>query len=37
MPCSNGFHFLDPLWSDGPSSLGERFEPALQGESHAFE
>jgi len=37
MPCSNGFDLLDPLLSDGPSSLREGFEPALQSERHAFE
>src|SRR6266849_8158900 len=37
MPCGNCFHLLDPLRSDGPSSLREGFEPALQSKSHAFE
>ena len=37
MPCSNGFDLLDPLLSDGPSSLRERFESALKSKSHAFE
>jgi len=37
MACSNRLDLLDALLSDGPSSLGERFEPALQGKSHAFE
>src|SRR5216683_1823319 len=37
MPCSNCLHLLDPLLSDGPSSLREGFEPALQSKSHAFE
>ena len=37
MPCSNCLHLRDPLRSDGPSSLREGFEPALQSKSHAFE
>ncbi len=37
MPCSNCLNLLDPLLSDGASSLREGFEPALQSKSHAFE
>ena len=37
MPCSNCLNLLDPLLSDGPSSLREGFEAALQSQSHAFE
>src|SRR6266851_2625345 len=37
MPRSNCQHLLHSLLSDGPSSLRERFEAALQSESHAFE
>ena len=35
--CSNCFHLFDPIRSDEPSSLRERFEAALQSKSHAFE
>src|SRR5260370_14071900 len=34
--CRNAFDLLHPLWCDESSSLGERFESALQGEHHAF-
>ena len=37
MPCSNCLNLLDPLLSDGSSSLREGFEAALQSQSHAFE
>jgi hypothetical protein len=37
MPGSNCLHLLDPLLSDGPSSLREGFEPPLQSKGHAFE
>src|SRR6266849_1717188 len=37
MPCRNCLHLLDPLGSDGPSSLREGFEPALESERDAFE
>ena len=37
MPCRNGLHLLDPLWSDESSSLREGLEPALQRKGHAFE
>jgi hypothetical protein len=36
MACRNGLHLLDPLGSDEPSSLRERFEPPLQCKSHPF-
>src|ERR1700722_7756883 len=32
----NGFDLLHSLGCDEPSSLGERFKSALQGEHHAF-
>jgi hypothetical protein len=37
VPRGDCFHFSDPLRSDEPSSLRERFEATLQSESHAFE
>src|SRR5207237_6997725 len=37
MPSSNGLNLLDALRSDRPSSLRERFEPALQRKSHTLE
>ena len=37
MPRSNRFNLLDPRRRDGPSSLREGFEAALQSEGHAFE
>ena len=37
MPRSDGLNLRDPLRSDESSSLRERFKPALQSKSHAFE
>ncbi len=37
MARSNRLNLFDPLRSDEPSSLRERFKPPLQCKSHAFE
>src|ERR1700722_14446788 len=37
VPSSNCLHLLNPLRSNESSSLRERFKPAVQSKSHAFE